>query len=78
MSFRYKDGEFMPRGCIRNASYCGRMRKSIRFMLRFAEDLLVLGGFMLIIGASYRINAVLGQYVLGVILLLLGFVVANK
>ena len=62
----------------KNADYARRTSRCCKFVFKFAEDLLIIGGLMLIIGASYKINAIFGQYVLGFVLLWIGFIIANK
>lgn len=52
--------------------------KVLTILGKFAEDLLIASGLMLIILATFRLNEIAGVYVLGFILLLIGLLMARK
>lgn len=49
-----------------------------KILSKFTEDFFILGGLFLIIRTTYRINILLGNYLLGVVLLILGFLISKR
>lgn len=50
----------------------------LKILSRFVEDIFIFIGLIIIVATTYSLNVLIGNYLLGVIFLIIGFILAKS